>query len=316
MILKLTLAICGILISGVSRSQPQKPITTHSQSETTQLTFSDQSQSKIQIYKDSSVADGITGWRYKSTEVNYQVLSFAGNPFGNFFSSVPFEKNEMEYYIAKTSMTVVASQGSESSDKTFTVEIRPLKAPKHAPFIIKQNCDNLSFESDYFKTVKYGCCGGDDQLAFYDLQNKLIIKGDREIVVANIPNSKIKFYVAYKDSYPDTAFLGTLFFSYGHLENYQVKIKPTAALPSKCEYRIPDIFIASTNPKDTARVNNEYQLWSFNELKNKDDINNMSLKVVFECTTEDKLDTVEIPIINGKPFGKDEKIQEYSYRKK
>jgi len=180
--------------------------------------------------------------------------------------------------------------------------------------LIKKECDNLSFENDHFKTVKYGCCGGDDAFAVYDFRSDLIIKGDVKIIKASIPNSEINFFASYKDNDDDSSFMGTVFYSFNNIDKYQIKISKTKTLPFDCEYRVPDIFIFSSDSNDKFRQdNNEYTLWSLNKIHSKSQINNISLKVVFECNAYPKNDTIIIPIINGKPFGKDAKIQTYTY---
>jgi hypothetical protein len=285
--------------------------------DTSHAIFTDHSEAKIQIFRDSAGPDNVA-WVYESTEINYQMLDVQYNQFGQFFSDISFIKDDIELLVAKITTDTKASQGSEKSEKTYTVEIMPSESPKHKPFIINQKCDNISFEHDYYKIAIYGCCGGDDQFAFYDYQNQLIIEGDVKIAIADIPNSRIKFYAAYKNSENDSSVLGTLYFSYGSTDHYKIRIRSTPALSSNCEYRTPEIFIYSSDLKDTAEINRRndtYRLWSLNNLKDKAGINNIFLKLAFECNTADKTDTVVIPIINGKPFGKDDGVQEYSYRK-
>jgi hypothetical protein len=54
--------------------------------------------------------------------------------------------------------------------------------------------------------------------------------------------------------------------------------------------------------------NKEYTLWDLREIPDINSINNLTVRLKFW-----RNDTViDIPIINGKPFGKDDKIQELS----
>jgi len=52
-------------------------------------------------------------------------------------------------------------------------------------------------------------------------------------------------------------------------------------------------------------ANNEYQLWSLNEIKQKEQINGVVIKLTFNCDESVTNNTIEIPLTNGVPFGKD-----------
>ena len=165
--------------------------------------------------------------------------------------------------------------------------------------------------------MRYGCCGSDDKIALYDFENKLIIAGEEKIVFANTPNSKFDFYVSYVANDDDSLFLGTLFFCYNSTDKYKVKIKATPRLSKDCGYRIPDMLLCPSNANDSFKKDNDtYGLWPLNKAKNKEEVTGIVIKLAFECNTVERLDTLEIPIINGMPFCKDLRTQEYIYNHK
>jgi hypothetical protein len=291
--------------------------------DTNKVIFSERSTSSINIFTEGS--SGNTGWYYKAEEVNYHVIFRSGNPFGHIFDDVPLD-DAIGYYLEKLTTNTTCYQGSENEEKNFKVELIPLKMPKHKPLVIKKECGDLYLEDDYYTTVKYGCCGGDNALAIYDYQSNLIIEGDVKILRADIPNTRYNFFTSYRsnDSNTNTSTIGAVYYCFNSADKYQININKTEALPDSCEYRVPDIFFYSASQKDKfftdknennfVTQNNEYRFWSLSGIKSKEQIDSISIKLAFECNTSSKLDTITIPIINGKPFGKDERIQSYTYR--
>ena len=303
-----------ILFCVGAQSQQKKIIKSKNADE---IILSDRTTSTIQIFKERS-NNGNTGWYYKSSETHYDVIFNMGNPFGKIFNDVPLalDKDEGDYYLSKFTTIIRKYQGSENDEKTIKVEITPLRKPYHKPLVIKKKCGGLALEDGYYKTVNYECCGGDDEYALYDFQNNLIIEGDVKVIIATIPNSKIKFFTGYKSNENDTSFMGTVFYSYNGTDKYQIRLNKTSVLPSSCGYRVPEVFISSSGGNDQVNQNkNEYTLWSLNKISNKKEINNISLEIAFECNEFSKNDTITIPIVNGMPFGKDNKIQYYTYTK-
>ncbi|MGB4776650.1 MAG: hypothetical protein WBP45_15840 [Daejeonella sp.] len=266
---------------------------------TNSANFSDSGESSFQLIK----YDGETGYQYKSTEVNYKTVNIN-----------PFHTADAEYFIAKYTSSTSAATSKENQDKTIEVELRSMKTPDKTALKIKQDCDDLFLEQDYYKTVKYGCCGAEDQIKLYNYENKLIIEGTAQIIKGSIPNAGLDFYVAYKPS-QDTSYLGAIYYSYRGSERYEIKIKADSSVSKNCGNFSPNISIYSANSKDKfLKNNNEYELWSLDGTKSKDQINNISLKVLFECADERQFNAIVIPITNGKPFGKDDKVQEYIYK--
>ena len=299
----------ALLAGCTARQKPVKHISESMPADTAGAVFTDKAQSGIQVFKDAD------GWKYRSVAVNYKIQSFVGNPFGKLFSDVALV-HDLEYFIVKYTTQTRAMQGSETEDKTITAEIRPLKAPDHNPLIISQNCGDLTLAQDHYKTVRYGCCGGDDEIIYFDYQRNIIIEGDSKIIQATVPNSDTRFYVGFKPEYQDSTLIGTLYFSYDGANKYKIRIRSNAVLPSKCDYHTPEMSIITKDKRDNfVAEDNEYLLWSLEKIKSKEEIN-LVIKVVFECTSFIKHDSIEIPIIRGKPFGTDERTRDYTSEKK
>ena len=121
--------------------------------------FSDESQAHISIYKDSSIENRSTGWKYRSTEVNYKMLSFFGDPFGSFFKDAALSRDDINYYITKITAARIAYQGSENADKTITVAITPVNAPQHKPFLIRKRCDAFLLSRNIIRLCGMGVAG-------------------------------------------------------------------------------------------------------------------------------------------------------------
>jgi hypothetical protein len=291
--------------------------------DTNKIIFSERSPSTIKIFTERSGEN--TGWYYNATEINYDVIFRCGNPFGNIFRDVPLD-NGCGYYLEKTITATTKYQGSETDEKTFTIELTPLNKPHHKPLRIKKDCSSLKLEGDYYRTIKYGCCAGNDAIAIYDYQSNLIIEGDVKILRADIPNTQFNFFTAYKSNDIDTntSVIGTIFYCFNSVDKYQIKINRTEALPDGCEYRVPEIFFYSASPKDNfftdknennfVTQNDEYRFWSLSGIKSKEQIDSIFIKLAFECNASSKLDTITIPIINGKPFGKNDRMQSFTYK--
>lgn len=270
-----------------------------SDSSANSASFSDTGESSFQLIKH----DDETGYQYKSTEVNYKTVNIN-----------PFHAADGEYFIAKYTSLTSAATSKENMDKTIEVELRSMKNPDKTVLKIKQVCDDLTLEQDCYKTVKYGCCGAEDQIKLYNYDNKLIIEGTAQIIKGVIPNTDFNFYVAYKAN-QDSSSLGTIYYSYNSSESYEIKIKADPSVSKNCGNFSPNISVYSANSRDKfLKGDNEYQLWSLDGIKSKNEINNISLKVVFECADDCKFNIIVIPITNGKPFWKDEKIQEFIYK--
>lgn len=89
------------------------------------------------------------------------------------------------------------------------------------------------------------------------------------------------------------------------------KIKSHPANFKECDEIYPTILFQTNNPSDKFDANeNVYTLWSFDQIDNEYLIDNLIVKFKLDCLENKDFKFLNIPIIKGKPFGKDDKIQE------
>lgn len=269
---------------------------------TSKIIYADSGQSTFII----TTGDRNIGYDFQTVETNYRRVYIALHGWGS-----------LKHYFAKYTTTSKTSAGLEGQDRTIKVDLHPFDNPNKTELTIEHSCDDLTLNVATYQTVKYGCCGAEDELAIYDYDKKLIIEGDSKILLGEIPNSPVRMFVAYKKEYKDSTTLGTLYYCYSSSDRYTIKIKPNALSCGSHSPFSPNIFIYSTNPDDKfSEDKNEYSFWSLNDIENKNQVNNLTLKIAYECDEHPNRDTIAIPIINGKPFGKDDRNQIIMYRHK
>ncbi|HEV8513050.1 MAG TPA: hypothetical protein VGQ59_07220 [Cyclobacteriaceae bacterium] len=260
------------------------------------------------LYRDSSQAsfkilekkEG-AGFRYESIVVDYKIeyLSL---------------QKELRHYLAKYQTTTETWTGAMSQHRRIKVELRPLDQLEKIELQIDENCDEIKFLDDYYMTVIRGCCGGEDRIGLFDYKNKLIVAGSNKIVYGTIPRSPLCFYIGYTPNYPDSTSMGVLTFSYGSNDSFDIEIVGDSSLVKYCTDFTPEMTINSKSSKDKYdEQSGTYDLWSLSEIKSKNEINNITIRILPNCYVPGKiLPVIEIPIINGKPFGKDDRNQEVS----
>lgn len=235
-----------------------------------------------------------SGYDFQSIETNYKLS----------FLSLSKNTNDLKYYIAKYTTITEGCTGCEGHDRSIQISLHSFETPNKTELTIEKECDEIMLGVENYKTTKYGCCGTAHELAIYDYQNRFIIGGDEKILLSSVPNSKIKFYLAWKINSKDENNFGTLYIAFNNSERYAIQIKDFLS-KEDCSFLLPDIKINTGNAKDKFREETqEYILWSLNKLQSKDEINNIIIEVIFECDGAESLKTIAVPIINGKPFGK------------
>ena len=74
-------------------------------------------------------------------------------------------------------------------------------------------------------------------------------------------------------------------------------------------WMVPDFILDSKDSRDVlVNENTGFEIYSLEKIKSFNEINGITIKI--PILTGAIPDTLEIPIINGKPFGKKEKQQE------
>lgn len=235
---------------------------------------------------------------YKTIEYTYNLVQF----------------NTIEEYLAKFKITTIKSTSTEGQDRLIEVNISPIEDIKSDKFVIKQKCDILDLYGNYYKTTKYGCCSASDLVCFYDYSNKLIISGSNKIIEYLFPNNDIKCYISYQDPNNDKS-MGYINISYDSNKKYKILLTGDNFLEKDSDGNLlvtcpdpnPDIKIISESI-DKNYKDEKYTFWSMQNIESTSELNFL-MEVSFDC--KKSILPIKIPIISGKPFGKDIEFQEY-----
>ena len=226
----------------------------------------------------------------------------------------------LKYTISSTSYSIVRLNiGNYIAEKEVTtmpegekdfvcnkVKLTPINDSTAQAFTIEDTCDEIILNTDYYSTIYYGCCAGQDIVTYYDYKtNRKICQGQPGIISYQTPGRNVTCYVGYTlYGYwtGEGVSRNTLYIAYGTGETYKVVIKDS--LPEVCW--IKKISFLTNNPVDV--INDSYSkpsiLQSLCNVKSIDQVNNLSilLTLYFDRRGEK---SIEVPITNGKPFGKD-----------
>jgi len=263
-----------------------------------QSIFTETAESKFEILSKKGKND----FTFKSIASNFKPVS------------IQLEKFDVRRYFANITTTEKWT-GVEGQERNIRIKIKAFDNPSKTIIEINKNCDDIDLQNHLYKTVKYGCCGHVNHYEIYNYENKQIIEGDDKIVAVSIPNSDLKIYVGFTQETNDFTVLGTLYYTTYHPgknpERFAIKVKSKPSNVKKCEIYWPKISLQTNKASDKFDANeNEYTLWSLDKIENGNLITNLTIKFNIECTEKQDFRFLYIPIINGKPFGKDDKIQE------
>ncbi|QDK81539.1 hypothetical protein EXU85_24195 [Spirosoma sp. KCTC 42546] len=263
------------------------------------ITYADSGISSFRFTKK----DTIHGQYFRMAETTYKVVN------------ADLSDKDSQHYLVKFHTITDAGTGMEGQNRTIQFFLSPLENPSNTILTAKHECDELTFDWHHYQTIKYGCCGSFNQLKFYDYHAKLLVEGYDEIITASVPNKNFRFYMAFQpEEGKDTTTLGTLQLSYSSSEIYRIKIK--SLQPSSNDYYpmgvLPTLTLRSSSHKDTYdKDQKEYSLWSLEHstLPWPQQVNGFTIRANFDL--DPKLGLIDIPIINGRPFGKEDKNQVY-----
>jgi hypothetical protein len=242
------------------------------------------------------------GYTYKSVESNFKPVS------------IQLKKFDDNQYFAHIITTTKRATSLEGQERNIKVEIKSFDNPMKTIIQIDKNCDNIDFKNHTYKTVKYGCCGSLAHYEIFDYQNKQIIMGDDKIITGFIPNSRLIIYLGFTRQTNDSAIVGKLHYSTTGGSKFEIVIKSKRKKVMKCDI-LGEISLKSSKIDKFDAEENEYTLWSLDKNEDEKSINNLLIHLNIHPSEPDCLDKkdskfVNIPIIQGKPFGKDTKIQE------
>jgi hypothetical protein len=261
--------------------------------------FTETAESRFEILSQKSKNDFV----YRTVESNFK-------PVG-----IQLEEFDARRYFANVTTTTEKWTGAEGQERNIKIKIKAFDNPSKTIIEINKNCDDIDLQNHLYKTVKYGCCGHVNHYKIFDYENKQIIEGDDKIVTGSIPNSDLEIYVGFTQETNDSTVLGTLYYTTYHPKKnpgrFAIKIKSKPSNVRKCETYWPKISLKTNKAIDKFDANeNEYTLWSLDKVENENLIDNLTIKFSIECTEKQNFKFLYIPVINGKPFGKDDKIQE------
>lgn len=247
--------------------------------------------------------DKMNGYEFETVETNYKVHFI-----------IPDGHKQLGHHIAKYTTTTIVNLGQEGQNRNMKIELYAFENPSKLVMKVDKNCDKLDILTDTYLTTIYGCCGAEDSYEIFDFKHKSIIQSDNKIIIGEVPNPRIRFYVGFRPDFADTLNLGYLNFSYNSDEKYTIKIRTRRNLLKNDFLPFsPDIEILSSenDRKYSESVFVKYTFWSLNnKIRDKNSIDNLVIRLSFPSENEVINNVVEIPIINGKPYGKDEKVQE------
>jgi len=219
-----------------------------------------------------------------------------------------YKDGKLNHFIAKETTTTLSYSGTEGQQSHISINLIPLDNTTIESFAISKDCDGIDLRTDYYKTVDYGCCGGENLIRYYSYdKQKILCEGSNELRSYEIPNAHITCYIGFKtNDTKDSTLTGFLTIGYNTgavfkvaLYEYNQKHSPFA----------PKITIVTGNPKDELfdKVDTPSRIWSLDGIGSISQINHITILLAFE--TELTPFVVKIPIINGKPFGKSDEVQ-------
>ncbi|GAB3955188.1 hypothetical protein GCM10028805_42000 [Spirosoma harenae] len=246
--------------------------------------------------------DSTRGWQYRTDETTYKVIYAA------------LKGKDTQHYLAKYQAITDGATGLEGQTRTIQFSVSPLENPEKILLTAKHDCDELTPNWQNFQTVKHGCCGSLDQVKLYDYQNRLIIEGENKLIAAEIPN-QFTFYIGFQAGGSDTTTIGTIQLSYSSSEMYHIQIKAPKPASENCGPVVPTLTIRTASKKDEYNeATNHYDLWSLEKSSTPRQITGITLRANFDC--DPAIGVVDIPIINGRPFGKEDTNQVYQVKNK
>lgn len=234
---------------------------------------------------------------YDIRSVDYKIMQLA--PEGEWIN-----------YVVKQSTATVTCDGQEGQKRTIKIELSPVDNPENVTYNLLHETDEIVLGHDYYQTIFYGCCDAEPVHRIYDYTGAQMLQGNVRVLIGGIPNNALKFFVGYTPSTDDTVVIGTVHLAFDPVHKYDVQILSPPLPPDMCSQYSPDLTLVPTYGRDTLEmVENEYQLWELEDIDTLDQIRNVSIRVAYFCEEYYKVSPVLIPIVKGKPFGKDSTLQ-------
>jgi hypothetical protein len=240
-----------------------------------------------------------------------------------------FQKN-LSYYILKTTQSTKSIRGHEGQYSSIKVEIFNIPDSKLIS-TIETLSDDISFFTNFYKTVKYGCCGSENYYELASLwKNETFLRFNSKYYYIEIPNARVSFYIGFLSAARDekNLILGELYLAHSILKSvpgestFLQEFKTINKLIFKTKDKdlygkivpfCPDITLIKNTDKDELfnyPDRQELRLWSYNFCKDPKGIDFKALKLEF---SNGKIYSVEVPIENGYLFGEIDNFEKTVY---
>lgn len=245
--------------------------------------------------------DGDSSKCYDVQSVDYKLLQIA-------------PQGQWDNYVAKQTTITKTCDGQEGQKRSIRVELRTIDHPERIFQVLQHDCDEIYLEHDYYRTVFNGCCDAEPIHKIYDYEGNLLTEGTNQVLIGALPNNPLKFYLSYTPSDLDSV-IGIVHLVYNESEKYAVHIMSAPLPPELCSMYSPKVTLSSTISTDSLeRYENEYQLWHLEHAESISGFNHLSIEVDYYCEDVYPVESIYIPIIRGKPYGRDTSIVEVRLR--
>ncbi len=283
--LPLLLAGCG----GKSKAPKDAAIRQDSSSvaiDNAKFLFSDKDNASFELYQRQD------GYHYTSTEVAYNMV----------YLVLPGKK--MQHYVAKWTTYAKSCTGCEKALRNIKAELYDVTSPYNLVLSVDHKCDKITFDVNTYQTVDYGCCASEDTYQVYDYNKQLIVEYNT-VAIGSVPNKPLRFYAGYESAAYGEPWVGTLYLAYSSSNRYTIRIKDEKNRLENCEFS-PGITIVGKKQDTQSGV--ECTLWSLEKANSQKDISGIEVRLNYGEVGPDI--KVIIPITNGLPFGKEDRVQE------
>ncbi len=171
--------------------------------------------------------------------------------------------------------------------------------------------NDIRFYSQFFRVVKYGCCGDENYFEFYNLNDELILQSNEKYFFIEVPNSKLELFAGFNNEIIDKGklILGKLTLSSldGEINSIVFKAESEDDYENMIPWFTPEIEIVKKENQDEIKNDNKLVLWSKNEAEGINMIDGFSLKITFKDDSSSRKCIVDIPVISGSLLGSTKK---------
>lgn len=233
-------------------------------------------------------------------------------------------KDQYDYF-AKIKTKTLRYFSSEGLHSVINGEIYSSANPQKPITKFSHEADDIHFDSDNYLTVKYGCCGSPNKVTIYDYKHKSIVAGDNSILIADISSETYhtNIYSSIQSFYEKNDTLGMLTIAYTATDKYTIyllsKKKTTFCNQYQFDYTLHTDNTDATIYSRLDGLLNYYSIFPKKQINTAAEINDIEYIIEYQCmaysdatvdpAVADKVYSIKIPLINGKPFGKSNRIQ-------